>query len=486
MSGVIGHYIDGAWTDPAGREAIAVDNPADGSTVGAVVAGDAGDVDVAVAAARRAFGPWAARPMAERITFVEALMAGLERHRDRLAETLTAEMGAPLACARAAQVGVAIGDLAHLVAAAKAHVDREAVSNSLVVTEPVGVVAAITPWNFPLHQIMLKIGAAMLAGCTTVLKPSEVAPLNAAIVGEILDEIALPAGVVSIVFGDGQGVGAPLVAHPDVDMVTFTGSRGVGEHIARAAAATIKKVALELGGKSAAIVLDDAPVDESVAGILRSCFANTGQTCAALTRVLVPESLRAEWERAAVAEAARWQPGDPTASDTALGPLASSLQRDRVLMHMLAAHEDGARLLTGGPEPVDADGSIDPSGAYVRPTIYSDVTPDMRIFHEEVFGPVLAITGYESLDDAITLANDSIYGLSGGVWSADRRRALEVALRLRTGTVGINGAGLDVGAPFGGYKQSGLGREAGSRGFEEFLEVKAVMGAAELLDVSGA
>lgn len=476
MTGVIGHYIDGAWTDPAGREVIAVDNPADGSRVGAVVAGDAGDVDRAVAAARRAFAPWAARPMPERIAFVEALAGGLDRHRDRLAETLTAEMGAPVAFARAAQVGVAIGDLLHLVAAAKAHVDRESVSNSLVVTEPVGVVAAITPWNFPLHQIMLKIGAAMLAGCTTVLKPSEVAPLNAAIVAEILEEISLPTGVVSIVFGDGLGVGAPLVEHPDVDMVTFTGSRGVGEYIARAAAATIKRVALELGGKSAAVILDDAPIDESVAGVLRSCFANSGQTCAALTRVLVPESLREEWERAAVAEAARWQPGDPAASGTAMGPLASSLQRERVLMHMVAAQEDGARLLVGGPEPLDLP------GAYVRPTIYSDVTPDMRIFHEEVFGPVLAITGYDVLEEAITLANDSIYGLSGGVWSADRRRALDVALRLRTGTVGINGAGLDVGAPFGGYKQSGLGREAGSRGFEEFLEVKAVMGAAELLD----
>jgi len=476
MTAAIGHFIDGRWTDPAGRDVIAVTNPADGSIVGAVVAGDANDVESAVASARAAFGAWAQRPMDERIAYVEALAEGLERHRDRLAQTLTAEMGAPIAFARAAQVGVAIGDLAHLVAAARAHVAREAVSNSLVVSEPVGVVAAITPWNFPLHQIMLKIGAAMLAGCTTVLKPSEVAPLNAAIVGEILDEIGLPAGVVSIVFGDGQGVGSPLVEHPDVDMVTFTGSRAVGEHIARAAAATIKKVALELGGKSAAIILDDAPVAESVEGVLRSCFANAGQTCAALTRVLVPESMRAAWEKAAVAEAARWHPGDPAASETAMGPLASSLQRERVLAHMRAAEEDGARLLVGGPDPLDL------SGAYVRPTIYSDVTPDMRIFHEEVFGPVLAITGYDVLEDAITLANDSIYGLSGGVWSADRRRALDVALRLRTGTVGINGAGLDVGAPFGGYKQSGLGREAGSRGFEEFLEVKAVMGAAELLD----
>jgi len=475
MSSIIGHYIDGGWAPTAARAAIEVDNPADGTLVGAVVAGDASDVDAAVRAARAAFPGWAARPLDERIAFVAALRDGLLRERERLAQTLTAEMGAPIEFARAAQVGVAVADLDQLIAAARAHVARTAVSNSLVVTEPVGVVAAITPWNFPLHQIMLKIGAAMLAGCTTVLKPSEIAPLNAAIVGEILDDIALPPGVVSIVFGDGPGVGDPLVRHPDVDMVTFTGSRAVGERIAAAASATIKKVALELGGKSAAVILDDAPLEDSVDGVLRSCFANAGQTCAALTRVLVPERMRADWEQAAVAAASAWAPGDPTAAGTAMGPLASALQQDRVRAHIDAAVADGATLVVGGSAPVEF------GGAYVRPTIFSEVTPQMRIFREEVFGPVLAITGYETLEEAITLANDSDYGLSGGVWSADVDRALEVALRLRTGTVGINGAGLDVGAPFGGYKQSGLGREAGALGFEEFLEVKSVMGAASLL-----
>ncbi|GGH33330.1 aldehyde dehydrogenase family protein [Microbacterium album] len=474
MSAVIGHYINGEWGPVAGREVIEVLNPANGALVGAVVAGDASDVDLAVAAARAAFPAWAATSMPERIALVEALAEGLERHRDRLAETLTAEMGAPIGFARTAQVGVAIADLAALIAAARGHVEREAVSNSLVVAEPVGVVGAITPWNFPLHQIMLKLGAALLAGCTVVLKPSEVAPLNAAVVGDILTEIGVPSGVVAIVFGDGAGVGSPLVAHPDVDMVTFTGSRGVGEAVAREASRTIKKVALELGGKSAALILDDAPVEASVNGVLRSCFANTGQTCAALTRVLVPAGMRAEWERAAIAAIAAWTPGDPLDPRTAMGPLASELQKRRVLEHIRHAEEDGARLLAGGLEPLDMP------GAYVRPTIFSDVTPGMRIFREEVFGPVLAITEYATLDEAITLANDSHYGLSGGVWSADERRALEVALTLRTGTVGINGAGLDVGAPFGGYKQSGLGREGGSRGFEEFLEFKAIMGAASL------
>ena len=474
MSHIIGHYINGEWGPTAGREVIDVLDPANGRVVGAVVAGDAADVDRAVAAARAAFPAWAAMSMDERIALVEGLAAGLERHRDRLAETLTAEMGAPIGFARAAQVGVAIADLAALVGAARSHTGREAVSNSLVVAEPIGVVAAITPWNFPLHQIMLKVGAALLAGCTVVLKPSEVAPLNAAIVGEIIAEIGVPAGVVSIVFGDGAGVGVPLVAHPDVDMVTFTGSRAVGEQVAREAARTIKKVALELGGKSAAVILDDAPVAASVEGVLRSCFANTGQTCAALTRVLVPAGMREEWERAAVEAASNWAPGDPAEPGTVIGPVASELHKERVLAHIRAAEEDGARLLAGGAEPLDLP------GAYVRPTIFSGVTPEMRIFREEVFGPVLAITEYATLDEAITLANDSDYGLSGAVWSSDERHALEVALTLRTGTVGINGAGLDVGAPFGGYKQSGLGREAGSRGFEEFLEFKSVMGAAGL------
>lgn len=474
MTEIIGHYIGGRWQSTPGRPVIEVDNPADGTLVGAVVAGTAGDVDSAVAAARAAFPAWAATPMRERIALVEGIASGLERHRERLAATLTAEMGAPIAFSRTAQVGVAIADLAHLVAAARAHSDRESVSNSLVITEPVGVVAAVTPWNFPLHQIMLKLGAALLAGCTVVLKPSEVAPLNAAVVGEILDEIGVPAGVVSLVFGDGEGVGAPLVAHPDVDMVTFTGSRAVGEQIMRAAASSITRVALELGGKSAAIVLDDAPVADSVGGVLSSCFANAGQTCAALTRVLVPASMKAAWEQAAIAAAAGWQPADPQAEETRMGPLASPLQHSWVMAHIERAQADGARLLLGG------NASVDGAGCYVAPTIFTDVTPDMRIFRDEVFGPVLAITEYDTLEEAITLANDSDYGLSGGVWSADERRALDVALRLRTGTVGINGAGLDVGAPFGGYKHSGLGREAGARGFEEFLEIKSVMGAAHL------
>lgn len=474
----IGHDIAGIREDAGGRDTIDVVNPADGTVIGAVVAGGPADVDRAVAAAADAFGSWSGTPMAQRIAHIQALAEGLARHRERLAATLSAEMGSPIAFARSAQVGVAIADLERLVDAARQHVERESVSNSLVVAEPVGVVAAITPWNFPLHQIMLKVGAAILAGCTVVLKPSEVAPLNAAIVGDILRETGLPAGVVNIVHGGGAGVGAPLVEHPRVDMVTFTGSRQVGEQVARAAAGTIKKVALELGGKSAAIVLDDAPLEESVRGVLASCFANAGQTCAAQTRVLVPEGMLGDWQRAAVEQAAAWAPGDPSHEATATGPLASALQRERVRAHISTAIDEGARVLVGGLESVEPT----PGGAYVLPTIFTDVTPGMRIFHEEVFGPVLTITPYAAIDEAVELANDSVYGLSGGVWSSDPRRALDIALRMRTGTVGINGAGLDVGAPFGGYKQSGVGRECGVHGFEEFLELKSVMGAAALLD----
>ncbi len=473
---IVGHYIGGAWQETAGREIIEVDNPADGSLVGATVAGNAQDVDAAVHAARAAFPAWAETALAERIAIVEALSAGIATHRERLAGVLTAEMGSPIAFARAAQVGVAIADLEALIAAARSHDARRSVSNSLVVTEPVGVVAAITPWNFPLHQIALKLGAALLAGCTIVLKPSEIAPLNAAVLAEIIDGLGVPTGVVNIVFGDGPGVGEPLVRHPDVDMVTFTGSRAVGERIAVLAAADIKKVALELGGKSAAIVLPDASIEESVAGVLRSCFANAGQTCAALTRVLVPTSMLDAWQRAAVDATAGWAPGDPAAESTATGPLASMVQQQRVRTHIADAIEDGAELLTGGAGWPEGH----TQGAFVAPTIFAGVTPSMRLFREEVFGPVLAVTGYDTEEDAIRLANDSEYGLSGGVWSGDPRRALEVALRLRTGTVGINGAGLDVGAPFGGYKRSGIGREGGVMGFEEFLEVKSVMGAASL------
>ncbi len=477
------HLIDGRWSPSGGRPSLAVINPADDTEVGRVLLGDAADVDLAVAAASRALPAWRSTPMTERIAIVERVSDGIAAQRERLARTLTREMGSPIAFARAAQVGVALADIAELIAAARAHVDRSAVSRSLVVSEPAGVVAAITPWNFPLHQIVLKVVAAMLAGCTVVLKPSEVAPLNAVILGEIFSEAGVPDGVINIVFGDGPGVGAPLAAHPDVDLVTFTGSRDVGARIAEAAAATITKVALELGGKSAAIMLDDAPIADAAAGVVRSCFANTGQTCAALTRVLVPRAQQAEWERALVEAGRSWIPGDPEDENTVLGPLASSLQRDRVCAHLAHAVADGAVPLLGlAGDPADSAVPAVPAvGAWQEPVILGGVTPEMRVFRDEVFGPVLTVSVYDTDAEAIELANDSDYGLSGGVWSADTDRAIAVALQVRTGTIGINGEGLDVGAPFGGVKQSGIGRECGVLGFEEFLETKSVMGASGTL-----
>lgn len=475
------HYIDGSLVDVADRSWLPVENPATGAVVGRSMRGNSDDVDQAVQAARSALAGWSALPMSARIDAVERLATGIAARREALAQALLAEVGVPIAFGRTAQVGVALADLAALVEAARAHVERTAVSNSLVVTEPVGVVGAITPWNFPLHQIVLKLGAALLAGCTVVLKPSEVSPLNAAILIEIIAGLGLPDGVVNVVFGNGAEVGEPLCAHPDVDMISFTGSRDVGERIAVAAARTIKKLSLELGGKSAAIILDDADIAGSVEDVLRSCFANTGQTCAALTRALVPRHLAEEWEAAARSALASWEPGDPADEATRMGPTASNVQGARVRAHIEAALDDGARLVSGGPEtPAGQSGD-----AWVLPTIFSDVTPDMRLFRDEVFGPVLAITVYDTLDEAIELANDSDYGLAGGVWSADPQRALDVALRVRTGTIGINGAGLDVGAPFGGVKQSGIGRECGAHGFEEFLEVKSVMGASALLGING-
>ncbi|MBP1326940.1 acyl-CoA reductase-like NAD-dependent aldehyde dehydrogenase [Leucobacter exalbidus] len=471
------HYISGNWVESADREWTDVVNPATGETVGRSMRGTPGDVDRAVLAARQALPAWSAVPMADRIDVVERLAEGIAAARSRLADALVLEVGVPVSFGRAAQVGVALGDLAALVAAARDHVERTAVSNSLVVSVPVGVVAAITPWNFPLHQIVLKVGAALLAGCTVVLKPSEVSPLNAAILAEIINDLRLPAGVVNVVFGDGTGVGEPLSAHTDVDLVSFTGSRMVGERIMANAARNITKVSLELGGKSAAIILDDAPIEESAAQVLGSCFANTGQTCAALTRVLVPRELAPAWEEAALVAAAHWVPGDPAQESTVMGPAASALQADRIRGHVRAAIADGARLVVGGPaSPDDLVGD-----AWVQPTIFADVTPQMRIFREEVFGPVLAISVYDTAEEAIALANDSDYGLAGGVWSANPQRALDVALRIQTGTIGINGAGLDVGAPFGGVKQSGIGRECGVHGFEEFLETKSIMGATALL-----
>jgi acyl-CoA reductase-like NAD-dependent aldehyde dehydrogenase len=347
---------------------------------------------------------------------------------------------------------------------------EEQVGNSLVVREPVGVVGAITPWNYPLHQIAAKVAPALAAGCTVVLKPSEVAPLNAFILAEIVDEVGLPAGVFNLVTGVGPVVGEAIAAHPDVDMVSFTGSTRAGKRVSELAAQTVKRVALELGGKSPNVILDDADIAKAVKAGIGACFLNSGQTCSALTRMLVPRSKLAEAEEAAVKAASSYTPGDPTQEGTRLGPLVSAVQRDRVRTYIQKGIDEGAKLLTGGVEPPEG---LD-KGFFVRPTVFSEVRPGMTIEQEEIFGPVLSIIPYDTEDEAVEIANDTIYGLAGGVWSGDPERAKRVARRIRTGQVEINGGSFNPLAPFGGYKQSGNGRELGKFGLEEYLEVKSL------------
>jgi acyl-CoA reductase-like NAD-dependent aldehyde dehydrogenase len=375
-------------------------------------------------------------------------------------------------------VQLAIGIQAGLPAAAFASVAEQALSfqweeevgNSKVVREPIGVVGAIAPWNYPLYQIALKVAPAMVAGCTVVLKPSEVAPLNAFVLAEVIDEVGLPAGVFNLVTGVGPVVGEAIAAHPDVDAVSFTGSTGAGKRVMQAGAGTVKRVGLELGGKSANIICEDADIPTAVGKSLFGCFLNSGQTCSALTRMIVPRSRLAEVEEIAAAGAAGFAPGDPISSGALLGPVVSAVQRDRVRDFIRSGIDEGAKLIAGGP---DAPEGLE-TGFYVAPTIFSEVTPQMRIFREEIFGPVLAIIPVDSEEEAIAVANDSMYGLAGAVWAATPERAEEVARQLRTGQVDLNGGAFNTEAPFGGYKQSGNGRERGRWGLEEFLETKAM------------
>jgi acyl-CoA reductase-like NAD-dependent aldehyde dehydrogenase len=347
---------------------------------------------------------------------------------------------------------------------------EETVGNSLVVREPVGVVGCITPWNYPLHQIAAKVAPALAAGCTVVVKPSEVTPLNAFVLAEIMQAVGLPAGVFNLVTGLGPEVGEALVIDPDVDMISFTGSTRVGRRIGELAAPMVKRVALELGGKSPNVILDDADLQAAVVDGLGKCFLNSGQTCSALTRMLVPRARLAEAEQIAAAAVAQTTVGDPLEADTRLGPLVSEAQRERVRGYIRKGVEEGAKLVAGGDEPPEGL----QRGYFVRPTVFSDVRPDMTIAQEEIFGPVLAIMPYDDEDDAVRIANDTIYGLAGGVWSGDPERAKRVARRIRTGQIEINGATFNPTAPFGGFKQSGHGRELGRYGLEEFLEVKSL------------
>ncbi len=463
-------YIDGAWVPSTGTGTIDVIDASTEDVIGRIPEGTSADVDRAVAAAKAALPAWAATSRDDRAKVLQALAEGLAARSEEIAGVIAGEVGMPLFYANLIQAGLPATNMAKHVEMLSSFAFEERLGNSLVVREPVGVVGAITPWNYPLHQIVCKVAPALAAGNTVVLKPSEVAPLNAFILAEIVHDVGVPAGVFNLVTGTGPVVGEAIAAHPDVDMVSFTGSTRAGKRVSEVGAQTVKRVHLELGGKSANIILDDADLERCVPpGVQYGCYMNSGQTCSALTRMLVPRALQDRVVELAVAKAESLTVG-PAGSEADLGPLISATQRDRVRSYIQRGIDEGARLVTSGPEAPDG---LD-TGYFVRPTIFADVTPDMTIAQEEIFGPVLCIMPYDSEDEAVEIANGTIYGLAGGVQSGDQERALAVARRLRTGQVEVNGGPYNIEAPFGGYKQSGNGRELGPFGLEEFCEVKAI------------
>jgi acyl-CoA reductase-like NAD-dependent aldehyde dehydrogenase len=466
-------YIGGAWVAPDAPGRIEVIEAGTEAVLGTIPEGSASTARRAVAAARGAFDGWAASDRAERARLLRAIADELESRTDEIARTVTAEVGMPLKLSRIIQAGLPIGSFR----AAAALLDdggfpfEQEHGSTLVVREPVGVVGAITPWNYPLHQVACKVAPALAAGCTVVLKPSEVAPLSSFLLAEAIHAVGLPAGVFNLVTGTGPIVGEAIASDPGVDMVSFTGSTRAGRRVSELASTTVKRVALELGGKSPNVLLDDADFARAVPDGVAKAFLNSGQTCSALTRMLVPRTRLAEVEELAAAAAERFAPADPFGERSGIGPLVSDAQRERVRSYIRSGIEEGARLVTGGIEPPEDL----PRGFYVRPTVFSEVTPEMTIAREEIFGPVLAILPYDGEDDAVRIANATIYGLAAGVWSGDPARAERVARRLRAGQVEVNGGRFDPLAPFGGFKQSGNGREQGRFGLEEYLEVKALL-----------
>lgn len=463
-------YIDGRWAAPAGGGFIDVHCPSTEEVIARVPEGAPADVDAAVSAARRAFDGWSGTPAPKRAEYLQKIHEGLKARATEIAETITREMGMPLKLSQRIQAGLPVANFGAYAKLLGEFPFEEQVGNSLVVREPVGVVAAITPWNYPLHQIAAKVAPALAAGCTVVLKPSEIAPLNAFILAEVIDAAGLPAGAFNLLTGYGPVVGEALVSHPEVDMVSFTGSTRAGKRVSELASKTVKRVALELGGKSAAVLLEDADFAAAVKGAVNNCYLNSGQTCTAHTRMLVPESRYEEAAKLAVEAAQKFRVGDPMAEGTMLGPLASAAQLQRVRDYIRKGIAEGAELLCGGAEPPAGV----QKGYYVQPTIFGRVKPGSTIEQEEIFGPVLSIIPYKDDDDAVRIANDTPYGLAGGVWSGSDERAQRVARRMRTGQIDINGGPFNLQAPFGGYKQSGHGREFGRYGLEEFLEYKAM------------
>ncbi len=463
-------FIGGQWVAPSTKETIDVHNAGTGAVMGKVPAGGEKDAQAAVAAAHAALESWSQTPVEKRCEFLQKVSDGLKARADEIARTVAQEVGMPVKLSGRIQAGLPIANFANYAKLAKEFKFEERVGNSLVVREPVGVVVAITPWNYPLHQIALKVAPALAAGCTVVLKPSEVAPFNAFILAEVIEAAGLPKGVFNLVTGFGPQVGEALVKHPQVDMISFTGSTRAGKRISELAAQSVKRVALELGGKSASVILDDADLAAAVKGTISGCYLNSGQTCTALTRMLVPAAKHDEAAKIAAEIARSFAPGDPMSESTRLGPLSSAAQLERVRGYIKKGVAEGAELVAGGPEmPEGLSG-----GYYVKPTVFAKVKPSSTIAQEEIFGPVLSIIPYKDEEEAVRIANDSPYGLAGAVWSKDEARAQKVARRIRAGQVDVNGGAFNMNAPFGGFKQSGHGREAGVYGLEEFLEYKSL------------
>ncbi|MDX6609982.1 MAG: aldehyde dehydrogenase [Solirubrobacterales bacterium] len=463
-------FIGGEWVVPEASGTLEVVNSTTEETMGTIPACTAADADRAVTAARDAFETWSQTSREERAGYLSAIAAGLGERADEIAATIAQELGMPLTLSKMIQAGLPIAQFAAMPKLMEEVRWEEEIGNSRVLREPVGVLGAITPWNYPLNQIACKVAPALAAGCTVVLKPSEIVPLNAFILAEIVEAAGLPAGVFNLVTGTGPVVGEVIAGHPGVDMVSFTGSTRAGRRVSELASATVKPVAMELGGKSPNVILDDADLSKAIPDGVAKCFLNSGQTCSALTRMLVPREKLGEAEEIAAQAAESFTPGDPFEDSTRLGPLVSDTQRKRVRGYIEKGEAEGAKLLTGGaasPEGLDR-------GFFVRPTVFSEVAPEMTIAQEEIFGPVLAIQPYDGEDDAVRIANNTAYGLAGGVWSADQDRAISVAKRIRTGQIEINGGAFNPLAPFGGYKQSGHGRENGRYAIEELLQVKSL------------
>ncbi|MCH6159473.1 aldehyde dehydrogenase family protein [Streptomyces marispadix] len=465
-----GLYIDGAWRPAKAAEKIEDIDPATGDLVGTVPAGGEEDVSAAVGAARAALPSWAATPPAERAALLGRLHDVLKDRHQEIAETVTAELGSPLGFSKMVHASVPVAVCGSYAKLAAEYPFEEQIGNSRVFHEPVGVVGAITPWNYPLHQIVAKGAPAFAAGCTMVLKPAEDTPLVAQLFAEAVHEAGFPAGVFNLVTGLGPVAGQALAAHEGVDLVSFTGSTAVGRSIGAAAGGSVKRVALELGGKSANVILPGADLTQAVKKGVANVMANSGQTCSAWTRMLVHSGEYDEAVRIAAEAVGKYLPGDPKEESTRLGPVVNAKQHSRVTGFIAKGVEEGAEVVAGGPEaPEGYEG-----GCYVRPTVFRDVTPEMTIAQEEIFGPVLSILKYEDVDDAVRIANDSVYGLAGAVWAKDEEEAVAFARRLETGQVDINGGRFNPLAPFGGYKQSGVGRELGPHGLGEYLQTKSL------------